>query len=173
MLELPAAQDAVNLAIGRPLHPKDGLLSYGAACLTVAEGDRTLAEKHLRRRQTAELEERDAHQRLVFLQRLLADPDLRLVWWLDQHPDRIGDLTHLARETKDLKPPRDSDHDVVHGEVSRFVDRPLTDMRTPQQHEVFLRALTQALHTLSSSELQQSAASWLPTRLTDPGGPTT
>ncbi|MFI9723785.1 hypothetical protein ACIHFE_29695 [Streptomyces sp. NPDC052396] len=173
VFELTAAQYAVNLAIARPLRPTGRFTAYGTARLTVDDADRDLAEEHLHRERSTELEQRDAHRRLVFLQRLLADSDLRLVWWIDQHPDRISDLPQLVKETKDLKPPRDSDHDVLRGEVVRFVDQLLTDMRTPQQREVFLRALTQALHTLGSTELQQTAATWLPTHLTDSGGDTT
>ncbi|MGE7389361.1 hypothetical protein ACQKM2_28200 [Streptomyces sp. NPDC004126] len=172
VLELPAAQDDVNLAMARPIQPAGGFTAYGSARLTVDEGDRNVAHEHLRRAQLTDLEQQDAQRRLVFLQGLLANPDLRRVWWIDRHPDRLDALQDLEERVKDLRAPHDTDRDAVRGEVIRFVDQMLTDMRTPQQREVLLRALTQSLHALGSTELQQTAATWLPTRLTDSGGDT-
>ncbi|MEU9034616.1 hypothetical protein AB0D45_06835 [Streptomyces sp. NPDC048352] len=172
VLELPAAQDEVNLAMARPNQPVRQFTAYGSARLTVDKEDRNVAQEHLRRAQLTDLEQHDAQRRLVFLQSLLADPDLRRVWWIDRHPERLDALQDLQDQVKDLRAPNGTDRDAVRGEVFRFVDQLLTDMRTPQQREVFLRALTQALHALGSTELQQTAATWLPTRLTDSGGAT-
>lgn len=172
VLELPAAQDDVNLTMARPIHPVGGFAAFGSAHLTVDEADWNVAQEHLRKAQLTDLDQRDAQRRLVFLQSLLADPDLCRVWWIDQHPDHLDALKDLKEQVKGLRAPHATDSDVVRGEVVRFVDQLLTDMRTPQQREVFLRALTQALHVLGSTELQQAATSWLPTHLTDSGGDT-
>ncbi|BBA98478.1 hypothetical protein RVR_4668 [Actinacidiphila reveromycinica] len=172
VLETPAAQDVLNQAIARPLNPGAGLTAYGVASLTVADSDRNLAEEHQHRQQQGDLERQDVFRRLAFLQRILSDPGLRTVWWIDRYPERIGDLKNLATAVSDVKAPHDSDHDTLRDEIVRFVDQLLADIRTPQQHEVFLRALTSTLQALGSTELQRTAAHWLPTGPTDPGGDT-
>ncbi|MET3983987.1 hypothetical protein [Streptomyces sp. PvR034] len=172
VLELPAAQDDVNLAMARPTYPVRGFAAFGYARLTVDETDWKVAQEHLRKAQLTDLEQHDAQRRLAFLQGLLADPDLRRVWWIDRHPERLDGLPALTEGVKGLSAPHATDRDAVRGEVVRFVDQLLTDMRTPPQREVFLRALTQALHVLGSTELQQTATAWLPTHLTDSGGDT-
>ncbi|MEV7088548.1 hypothetical protein AB0O07_22120 [Streptomyces sp. NPDC093085] len=88
---------------------------------------------------------------------ILSDPDLRLVWWIDHYPDRIGELTELEGGLRDLKVPRDPSHDALRDEIVRFVDQLLGDIRTPQQREVLLRALTQTLEALGSTELKATA----------------
>ncbi|MFE2557920.1 hypothetical protein ACFXGT_18235 [Streptomyces sp. NPDC059352] len=169
VLERAAAQDAVNQAIARPLNPVTGFTASGIAELFVDDGDRSLALEHLRREQEGDLQRHDAHRHLVFLQRVFADPDLRRVWWIDQHPDRIGDLSALKAALEDLRAPHDSDRDTLRDEIGRFIDQLLDDFRSPEQREVLLRALTQTLRTLGSSDLQKTAASWLHAHPTSPG----
>lgn len=172
VLERAAAQDAVNQAIARPLNPTTGFIAHGIAELFVHDRDQSLALEYLRREQESDLQRHDAYRHLVFLQRILADPDLRRVWWIDQHPDRIGDLPALKTALGDLRPPHDSDRDTLRDEIGRFIDQLLDDFRSPQQLEVLLRAFTQTLRTLGSSDLQKTAASWLHARPTSPGGDT-
>ncbi|MFZ4267550.1 hypothetical protein [Streptomyces arboris] len=170
VLERAAAQDAVNLAIAHTTGPEgDALAVGGIADLTVTEADLALAEEHLRREQLGDLDRGDEHRRLIFRQRILADPDLRPVWWIDQYPERINELERLDTAVQGLRPPRGLDHGVLRDEIVRFIDHLLTDIRTPHQREIFLRALTQTLHTLGSTELRQTAATWLPTPRTDSG----
>ncbi|MFD4698294.1 hypothetical protein [Streptomyces niveus] len=169
VLDIPAAQDAVNAVIARWHDPDTGLDMYGAAQLVVGERERALAEEHLRTEQTGDLERQETRRRLIFLQRILSDPDLRLVWWIDRYPDRLGELTELEVTLGDLKPPRGPSHDALRDEIVRFVDQLLSDIRTPQQREVFLRALTQTLEALGSTELKAAAAQWLPANPPDHG----
>ncbi|WP_461033018.1 hypothetical protein [Streptomyces mayteni] len=49
VLEIPAAEDAVNAVIARPLSPEPGIIVHGTVRLTVSDTDVTLAEEHLRR----------------------------------------------------------------------------------------------------------------------------
>ncbi|MEU8706031.1 hypothetical protein [Streptomyces sp. NPDC048565] len=170
VLELGAAQDAVNLAIAYPPDPvHDALTVRGTASLTVTGPDLALAEEHLRREQQGDLDRGDEHRRLVFRQRILADPDLRPVWWIDRYPERINDLNQLNTAVQGLKPPRSLEHHALRDEIVRFIDQLLMDIRTPHQREIFLRALTQTLQALGSTELHQTAAAWLPTTRTDSG----
>ncbi|MGA5874185.1 hypothetical protein [Streptomyces cinereoruber] len=150
MLEGAAAQDAVNQAIARPLNPTTGFVAHGVAELFVDDRGRSLALEHLRREQEGDLQRHDAYRHLVFLQRILADPGLRRVWWIDQHPDRLGDLPDLKTALGDLRPPHDSDRDTLRDEIGRFVDQLLDDFRSLQQREVLLRAFTQTLRTLGN-----------------------
>ncbi|MFE6461142.1 hypothetical protein ACFVP0_27255 [Streptomyces cinereoruber] len=150
MLEGAAAQDAVNQAIARPLNPTTGFVAHGVAELFVDDRGRSLALEHLRREQEGDLQRYDAYRHLVFLQRILADPGLRRVWWIDQHPDRLGDLPDLKTALGDLRPPHDSDRDTLRDEIGRFVDQLLDDLRSLQQREVLLRAFTQTLRTLGN-----------------------
>ncbi|WP_406426393.1 hypothetical protein [Streptomyces sp. NBC_00147] len=161
VLEIPAGEDAVNTVIARPLSPEPWLVMHGTAHLTVSDMDRTLAEEHLRQAQHGDLERQETSRRIAFLQAILSDPDQRTVWWIDQYPNRLGELTQMTEAVKDLNPPHDATRDSVRDEVARFVDQLLTDIRTPQQREVFLRALTQTLRALGSSELRSTANRWL------------
>ncbi|MGW7359970.1 hypothetical protein ACWGI0_25900 [Streptomyces sp. NPDC054802] len=155
-----AARDAANAALARWLPATDGLEVTGSVQLTVSARDRDLAEEHARRQQVTDLENEDAMRRLAHLQRVLADPDLRRVWWIAQYPDRHEDLTSLEQALKDLPLPHETTDDGIRGDVRRFADRLLTTLRTPQQREVFLQALTQALHTLGHHDLKITAAHW-------------
>ncbi|WP_329456765.1 hypothetical protein [Streptomyces sp. NBC_01497] len=172
VLERAAAQDAVNAVIARPLSPEPWLVVHGTAHLTVADTDQALADEHLRHEQRGDLEREDTARRIAFLQAILSDADQRTVWWVDQYPDRLGDLDEIPKAIKNLNPPRDFTHDGVRDEVARFIDQLLTDIRTPQQREVFLRALTQTLRALGSTELQRTATQWLSTVSPDTGGAT-
>ncbi|WDM15146.1 hypothetical protein J3S85_28710 [Streptomyces lavenduligriseus] len=172
VLELPAARDAVNATIARPMSPEPWLETRGTAHLTVAAADRTLAEEHLRRAQQGALEREETHRRIAFLQAILSDPDQRVAWWIDQYPERLSELVQLSTAVKDLRPPRDSARDGLDAEVVWFVEQLLTDLHTPHQREVFLRALTQTLRTLGSTDLQNVAGRWLSTLDTQPGADT-
>ncbi|QIY59440.1 hypothetical protein HEP86_39640 [Streptomyces sp. RPA4-5] len=158
VLHLAAAQDAANTALMRWLRPVAGLEITGAVALTASTSDRDLAEENARRQQTADLEHEDELRRLAHLQRVLADPDLRRVWWIAQYPDRHQELRPLATALKDLPLPHETTDDDIRGEIRRFTDRLLTALHTPQQREVFLKALTQTLHTLGHHDLTAMAA---------------
>ncbi|MDX2546164.1 hypothetical protein ACOT81_27440 [Streptomyces sp. WI04-05B] len=169
VLDADAAQDAANADITRWHNTDLGLEIRGSARLAVGAPEKTQAEEHLRRERTGSFERQEALSHLAFLQHVMSDADLRLVWWIDRHPDRIGDLDAVRTALQDLKPPRDPSHDVLREEVVRFVDQLLADIHTPQQREVFLRALAQTLQVLGRTELQAAAAQWLDAAATDPG----
>ncbi len=168
VLDLPAAQDAVNATIDRPWSPEPWLVIRGHAALTVSDADLHLAGKHLRRAQSGDLDREETNRRVTFLQAILSDPDRRRVWWIDQYPDRLDEL-ELLKVLADLKSPRDSGREGLHAEVAWFVDQLLTDLHTQHQREIFLRALTQTLRTLGSTDLQNMSARWLADRLAEPG----
>ncbi len=169
VLDVLAAQDALNTTIDRPWSPEPWLVTRGHAELTVPKADWHLAGEHLRRAQDGDLGREETHRRVDFLQSVLSDPDRRRVWWIDQYPDRLNELDHLTKAVADLKPPRDSSRDSLHAEVAWFVDQLLTDLHTQHQREIFLRALTQTLRALGSTDLQNTAARWLANRPTEPG----
>ncbi|MEV0374673.1 hypothetical protein AB0I10_33645 [Streptomyces sp. NPDC050636] len=160
VLHLAAAQDAANTALMRWLRPAAGLEVTGAVALTASAHDRDLAEENARRQQTADLEHEDELRRLAHLQRVLADPDLRRVWWIAQYPDRHSDLEDLATNLEGLPLPQESPDDDIRGDIRRFTDRLYAALHTPQQREVFLKALTQTLHTLGHHDLTAMAAHW-------------
>ena len=162
VLHVAAAQDAVNTAIGQPMRPISGIEVTGSAHLTVMPEDRKLAEDLLRRQRALDLEHEEEMYRLAHLQRVLADSDLRCIWWLARFPDRLGEVAQLESALKDLPLPhvRDSDEDGIRSDVRRFTDQFLEAMHTPQQREVFLKALTQTLHVLGHRELKTAAAQW-------------
>ncbi|TDC76477.1 hypothetical protein [Streptomyces hainanensis] len=172
VLEITAAEDAVNAVIARPLSPEPGLTVHGTACLTVSETDIALAEEHLRRTRQEDLEREELHRRIAFLRAILSDPEQCTVWWIDQYADRLAELDQVKAAVAGITPPRDSARDTMRNEVARFVDQLLVEMRTPQQREVFLRALTRTLHALGSTDLQNAAARWMSTRPTEPGADT-
>ncbi|MEV7111123.1 gluconate 2-dehydrogenase subunit 3 family protein [Streptomyces anulatus] len=169
VLAIPAAQDAVNAVIARPLTPEPWLTVHGMACLTVSDADRALAEEHLRRAQHGDLEREETRRRIGFLRAILSDPDQRTAWWIDQYPERLAEMELMTAAVKTVTPPRDSASGTVEEEVARFVDQLLAEMRTPQQREVFLRALTQTLSALGSNDLRAAAARWMPACAIRPG----
>lgn len=169
VLDLAAAQDAANVALTPSLRPAADLEITGTVRLKAANAMRRLAKQHLDRQQQAGLDHEEIHHRIILLHRVLADTDTRLVWWVDQHPDRLADLPEFLKGLEKLHPPRDLSHEGFRTEVIRFTDQLLADFHTPQQREVFLRALTQALHALGSSRLKDQAAQWLPATGSDNG----
>ncbi|MGW7351656.1 hypothetical protein [Streptomyces sp. NPDC054784] len=173
VLETPAAQDALNAIIARPLSPEPGLIVHGTACLMVSDTDRALAEEHLQRTRQGDLEREETRRRIDFLRAILSDPDQRTVWWIDQYPERLDELSQVKAAGAEITPPRDFARDTVQDEVGRFVDQLLAEMRTPQQREVFLRALTHTLRALGSTDLQNAAARLMSPRTTEPGADTT
>ncbi|MFD7547881.1 hypothetical protein [Streptomyces sp. NPDC059816] len=172
VLAIPAARDAVNAVIARPLAPEPGLRVHGLACLTVSDADQALAQEHLRRAQQGDLGREETRRRIGFLRAILSDPDQRTVWWIDQYPERLAELKQVQEAVRGLTPPHDSTRDTVEDEVAWFVDQLLAEMRTPQQREVFLRALTQTLHALGSTDLQSAATRWMPSAPAKPGADT-
>ncbi|MFI1734069.1 hypothetical protein ACH40E_33625 [Streptomyces acidicola] len=169
VLDVPAAQDAVNASIDRPWSPESWLVTRGHAALTVSAAEQHLADEHLQRAQHGDLEREETRRRVTFLQSMLSDPDRRRVWWIDQYPDRLNELDQLTKVVADLKPPRDTHRHGLQAEVAWFVDQLLTDMHTQHQREIFLLALTQTLRTLGSTDLQNTAARWLADRIAEPG----
>ncbi|MEU8686877.1 hypothetical protein [Streptomyces sp. NPDC048665] len=161
VLDAPAAEDALNVALTQPHDLPEGLTVHGTAHLSVTSRDQKLAEEHLDTEQRGDIDRQESRRRISHLQRILADPDLHRVWWIDQYPKRLADLPLLTTAVKDLKAPHDPSHDALREEVARFVDQLLGDIRTPHQREIFLRALTQTLQVLGSTELQTASAQWL------------
>ncbi|WP_406490468.1 hypothetical protein OHB06_51800 [Streptomyces sp. NBC_01604] len=157
VLNLSAAQDASNTVLGRWSCPMEGLEVGGTVHLDVSAHDRRLAEEHTRRQQTNDLAHGAELHRLAYLQHILADRDLRRVWWIAQFPDRFGECDALARVLQDLPSPREAEEDVIREDIRRFTDKLLTDLHSPQQREVFLTALVQTLHALGHNELKTAA----------------
>ena len=169
VLDASAAEDDVNADITQWHSPSPGLQIRGSVRLTVEEQEKALAQDHLHKERDSSLEQQETLRRLTFLQRVLSDPDLRRVWWIDSHPDRLGELATVNTELSNLKPPRDPSHDVLRDEVVRFVDQLLSDIHTPQQREIFLHTFSRTLQILGSNQLQSTAARWLDTAMADPG----
>jgi hypothetical protein len=167
VLDLPAAYDAINSSLTRRTYPMSGLEVSGTAQLNVAEADRALAEEHARRQQVADLEHGEELYRLVQLQRVLADPDLRRVWWMARFPDRFNDLKHLAQALESLPAPQEVQDDDLRGDIRRLTDDLVTTLHTPQQREVFVQALVQTLTVLGHHHLTTAAV--LHHRPHDPG----
>jgi hypothetical protein len=158
VLDLAAAHDAVNSSLAQRGCPTHGLKVSGTAELSVTAADRALAEEHARRQQAADLEHGEELHRLAHLQRVLADPDLRHVWWMAQFPDRFNDLSDLAQALKGLPAPQAAQDDDLRGDVRRFTDDLVTTLHTPQQREVFVQALVQTLTALGHHDLTTAAA---------------
>ncbi|WSQ15102.1 hypothetical protein OG604_49515 [Streptomyces sp. NBC_01231] len=158
VLNLAAAQDAANSALGKWSCPFPGLEAIGGVHLNVPVRDRGLAEDHARRQQAADLAHEEELHRLAHLQHILADPNLRRVWWIAQFPDRFNDLGSLATVLQGLPSPHEAEDDGIRSDIRRFADQLVTDLHTPQQREVFLTALIQTLHALGHHELKNSAA---------------
>ncbi|MGW2785935.1 hypothetical protein ACWC3X_32580 [Streptomyces populi] len=148
VLDLAAARDAANSALIQQDGPTPGLEVTGRAELDVAAADRALAEEHARRQQEADLEHLVELHRLTRLQHVLADPDLRRVWWMAQFPDRFNDLDGLANALKGLPAPQEAADDDQHADVRRLSDQLVTALHTPQQREVFFQALNHTLRAL-------------------------
>ncbi|MFD6279484.1 hypothetical protein ACFWFI_28545 [Streptomyces sp. NPDC060209] len=160
VLDVGAAQDAANAALahwGRV----SGLEATGAVELHVTAHDRGLAEEHARRQQAADLDHEENLYRLAQLQRVLANPDLRRVWWIARFPDRFNDIQGLTAALENLPQPHEPMDDDLRGDVRRFTDQLFTDLHTPQQREVFLQAFVQTLNILGQHDLQATAAQWL------------
>ncbi|WP_329027133.1 hypothetical protein [Streptomyces sp. NBC_00690] len=160
VLHLAAAQDAANTALMPWQSPDTGPELTGSVQLTASPQDRDLAEKHLRQRRTADLEHENELNRLAHLQHVLADPDLRRVWWIAQYPDRFSELDQLAQALEGLASPYEPEEDGVRSDIRRFTEQLVTVLHTPEQLHVFLKALTQALRTLGHHDLQTSATRW-------------
>jgi hypothetical protein len=158
VLDLAAAHDAVNSCLAQPGCPAPGLEVSGSAELSVTAADRALAEEHARRQQAADLEHGEELHRLAHLQRVLADPDLRRVWWMARFPDRFNNLEALAEALKGLPAPQAAQDDDLRGDIRRFTDDLVTTLHTPQQREVFVQALVQTLTALGHHDLTTAAA---------------
>ncbi|WP_073502808.1 hypothetical protein [Actinacidiphila paucisporea] len=167
VLDLAAAHDAINSGLSRIGCAMPGLEVSGMAELSVAAADRALAEEHDRRQQAADLEHGEELHRLAQLQQVLADPDLRRVWWMAQFPDRFNDLGSLAEVLGGLPAPQEAQDDDLRGDVRRLTDGLVTALHTPQQREVFLQALVQTLTALGHHHLTTAAV--LQHRPHDPG----
>ncbi len=167
VLDLGVAQDAANSSLTQRGCPMPGLETSGTAELSVAAADRALAEEHARQQQAADLEHGKELHRLAQLQRVLADPDLRRVWWMAQFPDRFNDLAGLAQALEGLPAPQATQDDDLRGDIRRFTDDLVNTLHTPQQREVFIQALVQTLTALGHQRLATAAA--LRHRPHDPG----
>ncbi|MFL9684757.1 hypothetical protein [Streptomyces sp. KL110A] len=161
VLDSAAAHDAVNAALGQWSYATPALKCIGRARLETAPHDRELAERHARRQQDLSLAHEEELDRLAYLQQILANPDLRRVWWIAQFPDRFNDLGGLATALQDLPlPHNETESDGIRSDILRFTDQLVTDLHTPQQRELFLRVLTQTLQTLGHHSLQGTASRW-------------
>ncbi|MFZ4302277.1 hypothetical protein ACOZE3_30760 [Streptomyces cinereoruber] len=160
VLDLAAAQDDINAVLGQQSCAAPGLKTVGAARLEASPRDRELAEEHARRQQALSLEHEEELDRLAHLQHVLADPDLRRVWWIARFPDRFGELEALATALQGLPPPREAKNDGLRSDILRFTEQLVTDLHTPQQRELFLQVLIQTLQTLGHHELKDAATQW-------------
>jgi hypothetical protein len=171
VLDLGAAQDAANTALMRWSHPIPGLEVAGSVQLTATARDRDLAAEHARRQRSLDLEHELQMRRLAHLQRVLADPDLKRVWWIAEFPDRLSELKELTDALEGLPLPHDPAQDDLRGDIRHFTNRFITALHTPQQREIFLQALTQTLHALGHHDLKDTAARWQ--QRDDPGSTST
>ncbi|MFE1947084.1 hypothetical protein [Streptomyces massasporeus] len=160
VLDLAAAQDAASTALMRWSQPIPGLEVTGSVRLTVTARDRDLAAAYARQQQALDLEHALQMRRLAHLQRVLADPDLQRVWWLAEFPERLSELQTLTDALEGLPLPHDPAQDDLRSDIRHFTDRFIATMHTPQQREIFLKALTQTLHTLGHHDLKDTAARW-------------
>ncbi|MFE2716962.1 hypothetical protein ACFXKI_34660 [Streptomyces mirabilis] len=160
VVDLAAAQDSANSALMQWSRPASGLEVAGAVELDVPAADRGLAEEHARRQQAVDLEHGEEMHRLAHLQRVLADRDLRRVWWVARFPDRINELDGLETALEGLPLPQEAQDDDLRGDIRRLTDQLVTALHTPQQREVFLHALVQTLQTLGQHNLATAAALW-------------
>ena len=169
ILDPEAAQDAANTILTRWSRPLPGLEVIGEIRLgTPARNDTALAEEHTRRRQAADLAQEEELARLTHLQQVLADPDLRRVWWMARFPDRFTDLASLTEALQGLPLPRELYDDDIRGDIRRFTDQLVTELHTPEQRDLFLRALIRTLGIVGQEDLKTAAARWQTP--TGPGG---
>lgn len=168
VLDAAAAQDAANAALAQP--PRGCPLGItGSVHLEVTDLDRGLAEEHARRKQTADLDHEEETYRLAHLQRILADEDLRRVWWIARFPDRFTDLERIKTALDGLPSRTEPADDDLRGDIKTFTDRLVTALHTPEQREVFLHALVQTLTIVGHHNLASDAARWCTAH--DPGSP--
>lgn len=160
VLRLDAARDAAQTAVNEWVPPVTGLKVSGLVQLAVSAQDHDWAEQHARRHREGELEQEDELRRLAHLQRLLADPDLRRVWWMAHFPERLGDLPQLKTVLEDLPLPQPPGENDVRSDIRRFTEQLINVLQTSQQREIFLEALTRTLHTLGHHRLEATAARW-------------
>ncbi|MEU3549439.1 hypothetical protein [Streptomyces longwoodensis] len=158
VLDLAAAEDAVNAAIGTWSSPVKGLEVTGTVRLDTTSDDRALAQEHIRRQQVAGLAHQAELDRLAHLQAILADRDLRRVWWIAQFPGRFSECDALQEVLQDLLLPHEAEEDGIRSDIRRFTDQLLADLHTPQQRDLFLTALIQTLTVLGHGELATAAA---------------
>ncbi|WFB83796.1 MULTISPECIES: hypothetical protein [Streptomyces] len=168
VLNAAAAQDAANAALAQP--PRGCPLDItGSVHLEVTDLDRGLAEEHARRKQTADLDHEEETYRLAHLQRILADKDLRRVWWIARFPDRFTDLEGLKTALDGLPSCTEPADDDLRGDIRTLTDRLVTALHTPEQREVFLHALVQTLTIVGHHDLASDAARWRTAHV--PGSP--
>ncbi|PAK27698.1 hypothetical protein CJD44_02735 [Streptomyces sp. alain-838] len=168
VLDAAAAQDAANAALAQP--PQESPLEItGNVRLEVTDLDRGLAEEHARRKSAADLDHEEETYRLAHLQRILADADLRRVWWITRFPDRFTDLEGFKTALDGLPPSTEPAEDDLRGDIRSFTDRLVTALHTPEQREVFLHALVQTLTIVGHHNLASDAARWRTAH--DPGSP--
>ncbi|WP_318218766.1 hypothetical protein [Streptomyces sp. SCL15-6] len=168
VLDAAAAQDAANAALTQ-WRSVAALEVAGNVHLEVTDIDRSLAKEHALRQQAADLDHEEEMYRLAQLQRILADADLRRVWWISRFPDRFNDLEGLKTALEGLSPSNEPADDDLRGDIRNFTDRLVRAMHTPEQREVFLHALVQTLNVFGRHELATDADHWRATH--DPGSP--
>ncbi len=141
--------------------PLPGLEVFGEVRLGApARNDTALAEEHARRRQAVDLAQEEELARLSHLQRVLADSDLRRVWWTARFPDRFSSLTSLAEALQGLPVPREPNDDDIRGDIRRFTDRLVTELHTPEQRQLFLQAFVHSLGVVGQKDLKTAATRW-------------
>ncbi|MFC1407588.1 MULTISPECIES: hypothetical protein [Streptacidiphilus] len=161
VLDLDAAQDAVNAKTGTWTHSGNGLNVCGHVALDVSPEDLACAREHLQAERAGDLRRMDAQRDLAALQRTLADSDRRVVWWIVNRPDRLNELDTFSTALKDLKPPVDDARDELHSRAIRFIDHLTAELHSPQQREMFIRALSSTLQALGKANLNEGAEQWL------------
>ncbi len=158
VLRRAAAQDALNADLGQWLRPAPGVEAAGRATLTVSRRDRRLAEEHARRLRQLDLDHAAQLHELRHLQHILADADLRQVWWLSQFPHSHGELQALTNALSHLARPGQEGED--HVALRQFADRLISVLDAPEQRQLFLRAITQTFQALGHTELAQATSDW-------------
>ncbi|MBZ4016268.1 hypothetical protein [Streptomyces purpurogeneiscleroticus] len=160
VLDLGAAQDAVNAALMPWGRPAPGLEATGTARLSVSPRDRELAEESARRLRALDLEHEAEMHRLRHLQDILSDPDLLRVWWMSRFPDRPEQLEQLTSALEHLAPPgqQPAGHRT---ELRQFADQLIDVLHNPAQQQLLLQAVIHAFRALGHTDLADTAARWL------------